>query len=394
MRARIGTFVLTVAMLAPPPATVGAEDEPTDQPVTAPGARGDARPAAAAAPAAARWQPTIPDEDGNDWLELVSGEWLRGKLERLRDETLEFDSEELDELTLDFEDVAGFRVGSARIFVLTDRTEHLGRAVMDKGRILVWTADGERAFAREQLLSIVPAGNRRIDRWDGKISVGVSSRSGNTDEQDMSAFGYLRRSTPLTRLRFDYNGDISIVSGNTNANSHRGTAKFDVFLSDRWYLSPAILEVFSDPFQNIALRITPSAAVGYHLTKRPKIDWDYELGAGAQLSRADTVPLDDDRNPLTDEESLVGALITSTRLEWEITSRIDWTFFYRLQLGVPEFDQRFQHLFTTLSVELTKAIDLDVSLTFDRSANPPPEADGTIPKENDVTIAFGFGLDF
>ncbi|TFH24131.1 MAG: DUF481 domain-containing protein [Myxococcales bacterium] len=341
----------------------------------------------------ATWKPTIPD-DSADWVMMVSGEWLRGKLHRLREDTMEFESDELDDLTLDFEDIAGFRVGHNRVFVLNDRTQYTGRAVMQDGRIAAWTAEGKREFAREHLLSIVPAAERRLDLWDGKVSLGVSSTSGNTDQQDMSGFGYLRRSTSLTRLRFDYNGTVSIVSGSDNANNHRGTAKYDVFLSERWYLSPAILDVFSDVFQNVSLRITPSAAIGYHIFNTSKIEWDVEIGAGAQFTRSDSVPLDDNGQPLEDEDSLNGALITGTRLEWEITKRIDWSLSYRLQLGVPETDQRFQNLFTTLSLEITKILDVDLSLKFDRAANPPREADGTIPEENDVTVTFGFGLDF
>jgi len=339
------------------------------------------------------WKPTIPD-DGKDWVMMVSGEWLRGELHRMRDDVIEFESDELDDLSLDVEDVSGFRIAHNRIFVLNDRTEYTGRGVMEDGRVAVWTAEGKQEFPREQLLSIVPAADRRRDLWDGKVSLGVSSTSGNTDEQDMSGFGYLRRSTSLTRLRFDYNGTISIVSGTDNANNHRGTAKYDVFISERWYFSPAILDVFSDVFQNISLRITPSAALGYHIFNTSKIEWDVEVGAGAQLTRADSVPLDGNGDPLQDEESLVGALITSTRLEWDITKKIDWNFSYRLQLGVPQIEQRFQNLFTTLSFEITKLIDIDLSLKFDRAANPPAQADGTVPEENDVTVSFGFGLDF
>ena len=120
-----------------------------------------------------------------------------------------------------------------------------------------------------------------------------------------------------------------------------------------------------------------------------------EIGAGAQFTRADSVPVDPDTDePLQDEDSLIGALITSTRVEWEITKRIDWSLSYRFQLGVPQTEERFTNLFTVLSLEITKHIDVDLSLKFNRAANPPREADGTIPEQNDVTVSFGFGLDF
>src|SRR5215471_12187969 len=52
---------------------------------------------AASLHAADDWRPPSPTgNDGFDWIELRSGEWLKGKIKSLQDEKLEFDSEELD----------------------------------------------------------------------------------------------------------------------------------------------------------------------------------------------------------------------------------------------------------------------------------------------------------
>ena len=40
---------------------------------------------------------------------MTSGEWLKGEIHELRKDTLEFESNELDELNLDWEDVAQLR---------------------------------------------------------------------------------------------------------------------------------------------------------------------------------------------------------------------------------------------------------------------------------------------
>lgn len=44
--------------------------------------------------------------DDLDWVQLVSGEWIKGKIKRMRDDNLEFDSDKLDMLNIDFGDVA------------------------------------------------------------------------------------------------------------------------------------------------------------------------------------------------------------------------------------------------------------------------------------------------
>ena len=75
------------------------------------------------APAFAQaWQPTEPTPGERDWIKMTSGEWLWGDIKGLRDDDFEFDSEELDLLKLDFDDVAEVR--SARI--LTYRFESGG----------------------------------------------------------------------------------------------------------------------------------------------------------------------------------------------------------------------------------------------------------------------------
>lgn len=342
------------------------------------------------------WTPMIPKDDA-DWVELVSGEWLRGTLERFRDDTIEFDSDELDDQKFDYADVIAFRVATPRQFVHTDHTEYIGPAVMKDGIITVWTSKGPISFSRDELLGIVPTATRRLDLWDGKLSVGVSASSGNTDETNYSGFGYLRRSSAFTRLRFDYNGTVSFVNDSQNANNHRGTAKFDVFLSRRWYLTPAMIDVFSDTFQNIAMRITPSSSIGYHIFNSSKIEWDVELGAGAQITRLDNVAVSAGR-PLEDKENLTGALIAATRVDWDITKRIDWTLDFRYQFGVPDVDERYTNMFTTLSFEITRIIDIDLSLKFNRNANPAPSGfengSPVYPKSDDVTVTFGLGIDF
>jgi len=55
------------------------------------------------------FQPTPPRPDKFDWIQLTSGEWLKGEFIALYDDALEFDSEELEELTLDWEDVRVIR---------------------------------------------------------------------------------------------------------------------------------------------------------------------------------------------------------------------------------------------------------------------------------------------
>ena len=51
---------------------------------------------AAALPAGSQdWHPAWPEKDTKDWVQLKSGEWVRGNMDLFRDLKMEFDSDEL-----------------------------------------------------------------------------------------------------------------------------------------------------------------------------------------------------------------------------------------------------------------------------------------------------------
>ena len=330
------------------------------------------------------WRPPDPPDDKYDWVQLTSGEWLKGEILRMRDDDLEFDSDKLDELTIDWDDIAQIRASRPQQWVNVDHTVLVGRAVVDRKEVRVWTEDGVKSFPSEDLLSVVPAAERLRDRWDSKISLGVSVNQGNTDQADFSGFGHLRRATALTRFLISYNGAISVVGDQKTTNNHRATARFDIWLTDRLFLTPAMVDAYHDEFQNIGLRLTPGATVGYRIADMKNFVWEVDLGGGAQHTR----PVSSDADAKT-----IGATLTGTRVDWDITDDIEWEFTYRFQLGIPGVDERTHHTFTTLSFEITDHIDFDLSLTWDRTSKPPPLADGTTPESDDVRFSVGLGFD-
>src|SRR5277367_897842 len=52
------------------------------------------------------WKPPGVGHDGADWVQLKSGEWLRGQLKYIQNKEVEFDSDELDQQTLKLKDVS------------------------------------------------------------------------------------------------------------------------------------------------------------------------------------------------------------------------------------------------------------------------------------------------
>ena len=82
---------------------------------------------------------------------------------------------------------------------------------------------------------------------------------------------------------------------------------------------------------------------------------------------------------------------------WEVdfTSDIEFKFDYNSQVGVPETKNTYHHANGTLSIDiLGDFLDLDIATTWDRTENPQPDAEGNVPKRDDLRISFGLGMEF
>ena len=98
---------------------------------------------------------TIKFGDVHDWMRLTSGEWLKGRLKRMRDDRVEFDSDKLDVVEFDWEKVDQVHCPQINTYVFEDKLDVVGRAVVTKDTVLVETADGVERYPRADLLSIV-----------------------------------------------------------------------------------------------------------------------------------------------------------------------------------------------------------------------------------------------
>jgi hypothetical protein len=338
-------------------------------------------------PSTGPFTPPAPTPKKYDWIRLTSGEWLKGDLTRLRDDDFEFDSDELDEQTFDWEDVAELRSPKSHIYRFEGDVILNGPAIM-QGKTIVIDVGGERReFPRERLIAIVPQVTREFDRWSGDLSLGATLRSGNTDQIELSAITWIRRETTRSRLRLDYQGDYGEVNNELATNTHRLSGRLDLYMTRNFYITPLSFEYYRDPLSNIDRRITPGALVGYHVF-RGRFDLSLELGLAYQGTDFNSV--------VEGDEELVrgGAILAGVFFESELTKRVDFDTTYRLNLAVPDIGDTSHYLLAVLSVDLTRRLDLDVSLNFDRIEEPRRDANGDFPESNDIRLIVGLGLEF
>ena len=95
---------------------------------------------------------------------LKSGEWLKGELKYLREDKLEFESDELDTLDFDLEDVHVIRLPRVEDVVFEGRRVVSGTVLIDRDTVWIRTDQGVRTYPRGDVLSVVPSSRTRIRR--------------------------------------------------------------------------------------------------------------------------------------------------------------------------------------------------------------------------------------
>ncbi|MHC4957588.1 MAG: DUF481 domain-containing protein [Planctomycetota bacterium] len=325
-----------------------------------------------------------------DWVQLNSGEWLKGEITVLRDGSFEFDSDELDEQTFDWEDVREVR-SSKSVTCTFENPKDPRKPLVVTGKVVA-TKDqieiGGKNFKRGDLISLIPGEQKEWDYWSGKLTLNATVREGNTDQTDAGAYFRLLRRSPYSRLNFVYRGTFGKVGGVETVNNHLFTATWDLFISRKFYVTPAKVEIYSDVFQNISTRITPSAGVGYHVIDKPAMEWDIFGGIGWQFTRFDSVQA----GQL--EKVDQGIVVLGTKYVWDITSKTDLTLDYTAQLGVDDIQDSTQHLGVVLSSDIWGNLDLDVGFYWDWVGSPTTAEDGTTPEKSDYRMTIGVGWDF
>lgn len=355
-------------------------------------------------PKASLWETLAPSPEKYDWIQLKTGEWLKGTFKAMYDDSLEFESETdaIDAITLDFKDVRQLRThGVVSVGILSAESppegflgleqrklEISGILRLERNRLLLIRGDGQLEFERSQIISIASGGEKERDHWSGKITLGLNISEGNTNTMNYSSTADIQRRTAKTRLEFDYLGNLSTSEGAQTANNHRLNQSFDIFASTRYYYTPLFSEFFSDTFQNIQSQITAGVGIGFTLFKTSKTEWDLSGGPAYIYTDYDTVTAGE--API----SRSAALQLKTSYDTDLTSSIDFDFSYTITFTDRNTGNFKHHMVATLDNDITDWLSLDITAVWDYTDAPQPNADGSIPKKNDVQLTIGLGVNF
>jgi putative salt-induced outer membrane protein YdiY len=336
------------------------------------------------------WESALPPTDEFDWVQTTSGEWLKGELKELYSGSLEFDSDEFDLQTLDWDDVAQVRGhGPKRLSIDTPAGPMtvIGETVVTKDKVIVETEEGTKEFNRSDLISITPGAASEWDNWSVKISFGLNFTRGNSKLTDFTAKANIKRRTPDNRFVIDYLGNRSTTSDVTTVNNHRFNTFFDMFVAKEYFFRPIFFEYYRDPISNIDYQTTIGLGAGYHIIDTPKTTWDVSGGPGYRATRYVSV------SPGDSQKVSTPALVVGTFYDTALTKMVDFNGRYNFSIVNEESGTYTHHAIATFEIELTSILDFDVSFVWDRIQNPQARADGSVPKQDDFQLLLTLGVD-
>jgi putative salt-induced outer membrane protein YdiY len=332
------------------------------------------------------WKRRLADTPSTDWVQLKSGEWLRGRLYGMQNRKLEFESDELDDMEFDWKDI--HQVISPRALVsYGDRESAWGSLKVDREKVTV-TGVETVEFPRFDLVGIAPGSPRERDYWSGRINLGLNLRAGNTEQADLVTKVKVERRTPITHLKIEYVGNFSETSGQETVNNQHTTESFDYFLTRRLFVRVPYAEYYHDPFQNIGYRITLGGGMGYYVIDTPKTEWLVAGGPGYQVIHFDTVQAGEAKDRTTP------AFIVMSNFEVDLTKRVDFELGYQAIVANEDSGGITQHGSATLEIDLTRRLDLDISLIWDRIGHPQADSDGNVPHRDDLRLNLSLGVKF
>ena len=337
---------------------------------------------------APRWYPPNDRPAKWEWVELTSGEWLKGDIQGIRSDEMNFDSSQFDDLKLEMEDVVQTYSSAVNTFVFTERRVVIGIGHITPKEVIIQTAAGELRYPRQQLLSLVVGDRNEWKLWSGSVTAGVSTTSGNTEQTTANLQANLHRKGAFLGLRFNYIGNLGSSNNVTNVSNQQINFQSELFIYDRFYLIPTSFEYYSDEFQNIDLRVRPGAGIGYELLDKNNFSWNLNGTALYEIQKSISAL----QTQSSKFESF--ALGLKTNLKYDVTSDITLTASYGLTMAIPSTSNLDQQVIAKLDVDITKYLSLNATVNWQRIGNPVPLSDGTIPQSNDTIITMGASVNF
>ena len=303
-------------------------------------------------------------------------------------DNLEFDSDKLDLLNIDWADVKYLKSYRPSNINVENHEPVTGSLQISDDTVTITDGDDVQEFDRLNLISLTPSGEREADLWAIKFTLGFNIQSGNTEQLDYNSKFNAKRRTARSRFVLDYIGNIS-KTGNEDGvltetvNNNRISSSLNIYATRYFFYTPVFAELYRDPFQNIENRLTLGFGIGYTIFDTSRFEWNIN-GGPAYLSTSYISV-----QPGEDKRVGASAIVLGTDFDTELTSSLDFIFKYKLQASKKEAGGYTHHIIATFESEITGSLDFDISMIWDRISQPTKDDLGVAPEPDDYRLTVG-----
>ena len=203
-----------------------------------------------------------------DKIVLENGDTLTGTVEKVVEGKLTFKTE--------YSGPIEIQVGKIKqIFTDNPVEVHLKNGEILKGRLktledgkLAVEPSAERQATTTELQSMASINPPPKPKWNGSLTVGATSQSGNTNLKTASIGAEFHRRTDDDRFTASYLFNYAEEDHEMTVRNHYGAGEYDYFFTKKWY-GLLGLDLYNDTFQDLSLRTTFTVGAGYQVWEDP-----------------------------------------------------------------------------------------------------------------------------
>ena len=346
-----------------------------------------------------------------DWMELQSGEWLKGEFKGMYSGDVEFDSDEFDLVTFELSDIKQIITKGNSVISLNrempslkklhhtlkeidrDDLEIIGKIQFENRTFTITLEDGTtRPLPESNIASISGGEPKESNYWSASVFLGVDVLSGNSEQVTVTAKAHAQRRTALTRFIADYLNTYTQVDGNTTtADNNRFSSSFDLYQTSHFYWRLASVGYLRDPFRNIARQYTLGVGVGYDIIYTPRTNWSVTMGPGYQHTSYNDFNASD---PSSVQSADTPLFFLDSKFDIALTSDIDFLVNYSALFVNKDSGTYTHHAEVALETEIINDFSVDFSIFWDRTQDPVEFADGSRPEQDDFKSMLAIGYSY
>ena len=315
-----------------------------------------------------------------DEVRLKNGDVITGTIVKKETDKLVFNTNYAGDINIAWSAISSLKSKEPVQVFLTDQTFFTGKIdESESGRatIKIVNSDAQTDIDLGQLNYINP--NPLISGigivWTGNINLGGALTEGNTDTSLLRADGETIARTKYNR--FTVGGVVNRAKSNnvdTEYNS-RGYAKYDKFLTKKWYLYTNIT-LENDRFRDIDLRSTTGVGNGYQLYEQD--DLNLAIEGGINYIKVDY--------NLANDESYASGRWALRYDQKPLSGDVQFFHQHEILFGLEKTANTLVFSKTGLRVPIAKNLNASTQVNFDYNSRPAENR-----KKMDKTLLFSLG---